>query len=90
MNRRHFLKHVAAASTLALPGMEFVRTINANAQQLRRNNKSVVILWMAGGPATIDIWDLKPGAPTGCEFRDTGINMRAPGVRISQHMPKVA
>jgi hypothetical protein len=88
MNRRHFLKHVAAASALALPGMEFVRTIQANAQQLRRNNKSVIVLWMQGGPATIDIWDLKPGRPTGGEF--TELQTAAQGVRISQHMPKVA
>ena len=88
MNRRHFLKHVAAYSALALPGMEFIRTIQANAQQLRRNNKSVIILWMGGGPATIDIWDLKPGRPTGGEFRE--INTSAQGVKISEHMPKVA
>jgi hypothetical protein len=88
MNRRHFLKHVAGASALALPGMEFVRNIQANAQTLRRNNKSVIILWMSGGPATIDIWDLKPGRPTGGEFRE--INTTAQGVRISEHMPRVA
>ena len=88
MNRRHFLKHAVAASALTLPGLDFIRTINANAQQLQRRNKSVVILWMSGGPATIDIWDLKPGAATGGEFRE--IQTRAPGVRISQHMPKVA
>jgi Protein of unknown function (DUF1501) len=88
MNRRHFLKHVAAASALALPGMEFIRTIQANAQTIRRNNKSLIIMWMAGGPATIDIWDLKPGRPTGGEFRE--IQTRAQGVRISQHMPLVA
>ena len=88
MNRRHFLKHVAAASALAVPGMEFVRTINANAQALRRNNKSVIVLWMQGGPASIDIWDLKPGRPTGGEFRE--INTTAQGVRISEHMPKTA
>ena len=88
MNRRHFLKHVAAYSALALPGAQFVRTIQANAQELRRNNKSVIIMWMGGGPATIDIWDLKPGRPTGGEFRP--IPTTAPGVQISQHMPKVA
>ena len=76
MNRRHLLKHVAGYSALALPGLEFCRTIHANAQQLQRNNKSVIILWMAGGPATIDIWDLKPGRPTGGEFRpiNTAVN----------------
>ena len=88
MNRRHFLKHVAAYSALAVPGLEFARTIQANAQTLRRNNKSVIILWMGGGPAAMDIWDLKPGRPTGGPFRE--IETAAPGVRISEHMPKVA
>ncbi len=88
MNRRHFMKHVAAYSALALPGIQFVRTIKANAQTLQRNNKSVIIFWMAGGPATIDIWDLKPGRPTGGPFRE--INTRAQGVKISEHMPKTA
>src|SRR5438552_14966239 len=88
MNRRHFLTHLAGFSALALPGLEFVRTINANAQELRRQNKSVIILWMAGGPATIDIWDLKPGQPTGGEFRE--INTAVSGIRISEYMPKVA
>jgi hypothetical protein len=88
MNRRHFLKHVAGYSLMALPALEFVRTITANAQNLRRNNKSVIIMWMGGGPATIDIWDLKPGRPTGGEFRP--INTSVPGIQICEHMPRVA
>src|ERR1700690_2149962 len=88
MNRRHFLWHLAGYSALALPGLEFVRNLQLNAQELRRQNKSVIILWMGGGPASIDIWDLKPGRPTGGEFRE--INTTAQGVRISEHMPKVA
>src|SRR4051794_10699351 len=88
MNRRHFLKHVAGYSLMAAPGLQFLRTIQANAQQMRRNNKALIVLWMGGGPATIDIWDLKPGRPTGGEF--TEIQTTASGVRISQHMPLVA
>src|SRR5437667_10613314 len=87
MNRRHFLTHVAAYSALAVPGIEFIRTIQANAQELQRRNKSVIIMWMGGGPATIDIWDLKPGRATGGEFR--AVDTAAPGVRISEHMPTV-
>ena len=68
--------------------MQFLHTIQANAQELRRNNKSVIIMWMGGGPATIDIWDLKPGRPTGGEFE--AIDTTADGVQICQHMPKVA
>src|SRR6476619_4510796 len=87
MNSRHFLKHVAGTSALAIPGLEFIRNIQANAQELRRQNKSVIIMWMGGGPATIDIWDLKPGAPTGGEFRPA--QTAATGVQISEHMPNV-
>src|ERR1700736_5917505 len=76
MNRRHFMKHAAGYSLMALPALQFMRTIQANAQQMRRNNKSLIIMWMGGGPATIDIWDLKPGRPTGGEFRpvDTAVS----------------
>src|SRR5262245_17623508 len=88
INRRHFMKHVAGYSMMALPGLQFLHTITANAQQLRQQNKSVIILWMSGGPATIDIWDLKPGRPTGGEFRP--IQTAATGVQISEHMPTVA
>jgi hypothetical protein len=88
MDRRHFMKHVAGYSLLALPGMQFIRNIQANAQELRRNNKSVIIMWMGGGPATIDIWDLKPGRPTGGDFRP--IQTDAPGVMISEHMKETA
>jgi len=88
ISRRHFLTHVAGYSMMALPGIEFLRTIQANAQEMRRNNKSVIIMWMGGGPATIDIWDLKPGRPTGGEFAE--INTSVPGIKISEHMPITA
>lgn len=82
------MQHVAGASLMAVPALQFARTINANAQDMRRNNKSLIIMYMGGGPATIDIWDLKPGQPTGGEFRP--INTRATGVQISEHMPRTA
>ena len=31
----------------------------------KRNHKSCILLWMGGGPPTIDMWDMKPGATTG-------------------------
>src|SRR5271167_4848286 len=88
MNRRHFLRHVAGYSLMALPALEFVRTIQANAEQMRRNNKSLIIMWMGGGPATIDIWDLKSGHPNGGEFKP--IDTTAQGVQICEHMPLTA
>ena len=43
---------------------------------------------MGGGPSTIDIWDLKPGASTGGPFKP--ISTSADGVQICEHMPMMA
>ena len=69
MTRRHFMTHLAGASALALPAINFTNALAANSNDLKKRHKSAILLWMGGGPATIDIWDLKPGAPTGGPFR---------------------
>ncbi len=88
MNRRHFLKHLAGLSALALPGMQFIQALRAAAPALKKDNKSLIILWMGGGPSTIDLWDLKPGEATGGEFKP--IKTSATGVEISEILPSVA
>src|SRR5207244_10158458 len=88
LNRRHFLKHLAGFSALALPGMEFVQTLRASAATLKKQNKSLIILWMGGGPSTIDLWDLKPDSQNGGEFKPKPTSVS--GVEISEHLPTVA
>ena len=88
MSRRHFMKHLAAGAAMAGPALAFAQSLQAQTQELKRNGKSAIMLWMGGGPATIDIWDLKPGAPTGGPFKP--IQTSAPGVMISEHMPMMA
>src|SRR5947209_1687474 len=87
-DRRHFLKHVAGASLLAVPGMRFVQGLAQAAPDLKKRHKSVIILWMGGGPATIDLWDLKPDSQNGGEFKP--INTTASGVQICEHLPTIA
>jgi hypothetical protein len=87
-NRRHFLKHMAGLSLMALPAFRFMQGINAFAKELKKDNKSLIILWMSGGPPTIDLWDLKPGQPTGGEFKPMATS--ATGIQICEHMPKIA
>jgi hypothetical protein len=65
MSRRHFMRHLASASALAMPAFALTRTLRANAAELSRNHKSAILLWLGGGAPTIDMWDMKPGAPTG-------------------------
>ena len=88
ISRRHFLKHAAGFSLMAGPSMQFLQNLALAAPSLKKENKSIVILWMSGGPSHMDIWDLKPGESTGGEFKP--IKTAADGVEICEHMPETA
>lgn len=87
MSRRHFMSHMAGASALAIPALTLTSSVRAAAESLRRNHKSAILLWMGGGPPTIDIWDLKPGAPTGGPSRPMAT---AGNAQISDKLPTIA
>ncbi len=87
MTRRHFMSHMAGASAMIAPSMMMGSAIQANAQELKKRGKSCIMLWMGGGPSTMDIWDLKPGTNTGGPFRP--ISTKG-DLQISEHMPKTA
>jgi hypothetical protein len=88
MTRRHFLEHLAGVAAMAAPAASFTGTLMANAQELKRRHKAAILLWMGGGPSTIDLWDLKPEAPTGGQFKPTSTS--ADGVQICEHLPMLA
>ncbi len=50
--------------------------------------KSVILLWMNGGPSHLDTWDPKPGTATGGPFK--AIRTGLTGLSVSEHMPKIA
>jgi hypothetical protein len=87
-DRRHFLKHAAGAAALTVPGLSFLANLRACAAELKKKNKSLIILWMGGGPSTIDMWDMKPGAPTGGELKPSSTAVS--GIQISELLPNVA
>ncbi len=87
MSRRHFMRHLAGASAFAMPAFALTRTLRANAKSLSRNHKSAILLWLGGGPPTIDMWDMKPGAPTAGNFKP--INTTG-DMQICELMPQLA
>ena len=50
--------------------------------------KACIVLWMGGGPSQTDTWDLKPGHKNGGPYNE--IATAVPGIRISEHLPKLA
>lgn len=87
MSRRHFMSHMAAATTLSVPALSMLNTLRVHGDDLKKRRKSAILLWMGGGPSTIDIWDLKPGTNTGGPFKPVATSGNA---QISEHMPLMA
>jgi hypothetical protein len=93
--RRDFLK-IGAAGVFGLSLPQLLQmearaneTAPANRRQNRRAN-SVVMVWLAGGPATIDMWDIRPNAPQGIRGEFRQIPTTADGVAICEHLPRMA
>src|SRR5262245_23103286 len=87
MSRRHFMRHLAGASALVAPAFAFTRTLRANAKTMSKNHKSAILLWLGGGAPTIDMWDMKPGAPTAGQFKPISTTG---DFEICELMPEVA
>ena len=84
--RRHFLRSGAAACTVSLSG--WLSRLAYAASGDPKRTRSCILLWMNGGPATIDLWDLKPGHANGGPYK--AIATKAPGLKIGEHLPKLA
>ena len=53
-----------------------------------KRRRHCILLWMSGGPSQTDTFDLKPNHENGGEFEE--IETNAPGLRFSEHLPKLA
>lgn len=53
-----------------------------------QRKRAVILLWMGGGPAQTDTFDLKPGHKNGGPTQEIATSV--PGIRISEHLPQVA
>jgi hypothetical protein len=66
--------HAAAAATSRKPGKA----------------RSVILLFLSGGPSQLDMWDLKPDAPEEVRGTFRPIDTNVSGIRICEHLPKMA
>jgi hypothetical protein len=58
------------------------------ANQLQKQQKRALCIFLSGGASQFETWDPKPGRPTGGPFQ--AIQTSVPGVRISELMPEMA
>ena len=89
-SRRHFLQ----IGTAGLAGLSLSRALRLKAEeaspQPAAKAANVIMVFLTGGPSTIDMWDMKPAAPETIrgEFRPRPTSV--PGIEICEHLPRLA
>src|SRR5438876_412920 len=91
MGRREFLR----AGSLGLVGLGLPQLLQAQEATTknaagRRRAKACIVLFMWGGPAHQDTWDLKPLSPAEYRGEFKPIATSVPGVQICEHLPLLA
>lgn len=90
-SRRSVLKaSLAGLAGITLPGLIETRARLARAGQSVSNRRSVILIWMTGGPSHIDTWDIKPLAPVEIRGPFKPISTALPGVSLCEFLPKQA
>jgi hypothetical protein len=94
VNRREILR----IGGLGFTGLMWSDWLRARASTTSRNMARVgfskaracILIFNYGGPSHLDIWDLKPDAPSEIrgEFRPAATNV--PGISITEHLPRLA
>jgi hypothetical protein len=85
-SRRDWLRFSAVGLTCSQSG--WLEALAADAATDPKRRRSCILLWMSGGPSQLDTFDLKPGHANGGPFKE--IATKVPGIRISEHLPKLA
>ena len=92
-SRRYFLQ----AGSLGLLGLTLPQLIQSRLmaeEDSQANNtpkaKACILLFMWGGPAHQDTWDLKPKAPAEVRGPFRPISTQTPGIQICEHFPQLS
>ena len=87
LSRRNFL----SMGTLGFAGLTLPELLRAEAEQGKRSShKSVIMIYLCGGPPHQDMYDIKTEAPAEIRGEFSPIDTNVPGVQISEYMPHLA
>lgn len=87
-SRRSFLQ-VGGLLGLTLPKLLRAEAATPSAKN-HRPAKNMIMIWLDGGPSTVDMWDLKPNAPESIRGEFAAISTSVAGLPICEHLPGMA
>lgn len=88
VDRRVWLRMATSSVFGALVSRWCTHGVAAAAVPQTARAKACILLWLNGGPSHVDTFDPKPGRPAGGPFK--AIPARAPGMTLSEHLPRLA
>src|SRR6516162_6004235 len=86
VSRRAFLRTIAGGAAVA--GLRWGDQLSAFGDEVRRQGKACILLWMAGGPSQFECFDPKPGAET--QGPTPAIATTVAGIRVAAHWARTA
>src|SRR5216110_2427813 len=89
MTRRAFLQ-IGGSAVLGLSLADLLRLRATTGSAPHGPARAMIFLWLWGGPAQLDTWDPKPGAPLDYRGPFAPIATRVPGIRIGELFPQIA
>lgn len=89
LGRRAFLRlGLAGLGSVGLADLLRLQSLAAPAP--RSSPKSILVLWLWGGPSHMETFDLKPDAPSEYRGDFSPIRTNVPDIQISEHLPRLA
>ena len=85
ISRRSFLR----VGSLAIGGLSLPQLLQAE-QRSGKSQRSVIMVYLSGGLAHQDTFDLKPKAPSEVRGEFKPIATNVPGIQIGEHLPRLA
>jgi hypothetical protein len=89
LTRRGLLR-LGGLGALSMFWTDWLRLEATGAGRSRGKAKAVILIFNAGAPSHLDLWDMKPDAPETVRGVFKPIATTVPGLRISELMPRVA
>ncbi|MEX2215500.1 MAG: DUF1501 domain-containing protein [Phycisphaeraceae bacterium] len=101
LSRRHLLKvgglgllglnmHTLLRAAQAAPLGPGAKPPGAGVNRIAPRAKSVIFLFQWGGPSHVDMFDMKPDAPSTHRSPHNPIKSSAPGIMITEKLPRMA
>ena len=87
LSRRDLLR-LSAYGAFGASMSKWLPLLANETRPLRGRRRSMILLWMTGGPSQIDTFDMKPGQENGGPYK--AIDTSVPGIQICEHLPQLA